>query len=86
MTHQERIQELLEQRELLFEIAAILYGDDFIMSDPFWGSPTDVDLTRTHIQLYDLGYDFNISEATLDAAKEVAKEMGLLPDEDEDED
>ena len=35
------IQELLEKRDHLFEIAAVLYGDMFIAEPDFWDSPTE---------------------------------------------
>jgi hypothetical protein len=85
MTHQEKIQELLEQRSTLFEIAEVLYGDAFVLEEEFWGSPTEVELSQTHALLSDLGYEFEIDTETLDAAKVIGKEMGLLPDEDEEE-
>ena len=35
------IDELLEERDNLFEIASVLYGDMFVTNESFWGSPTE---------------------------------------------
>jgi len=72
------IDRLLEIRELLFEAAAALYGDLFITEDAFWGSVTDRQLQENTIQLATLGHQFDgISEEQLEAAKELAKKLGL---------
>ena len=72
------IDRLLEIRELLFEAATALYGDLFITEDAFWGSVTDRQLQENTIQLATLGHQFDgISEEQLEAAKELAKKLGL---------
>jgi hypothetical protein len=38
------IDELLEERDNLFEIASVLYGDMFVTNESFWGSPTELQL------------------------------------------
>ena len=72
------IDRLLEIRELLFEAAATLYGDLFITEDAFWGSVTDRQLQENTIQLENLGHQFDeLSEEQVQAAKELAKKLGL---------
>ena len=51
------IEELLEERENLFEIASILYGDMFITEDKFWGSPTELQLQRVYDKLDLFGHE-----------------------------
>jgi hypothetical protein len=78
------IEELLEKREDLFEIAALLYGDSFVSCQDFWGSPTERHLNEVYEQLYNLGYEFpKPSEEQIDAAMILAKKLGLgLPPEE----
>ncbi len=45
------IQELLEERDHLFEIATVLYGDMFVTDESFWGSPTELQLQRVYDRL-----------------------------------
>ena len=72
------IDRLLEIRELLFEAAVALYGDLFITEDAFWGSVTDRQLQENTIQLETLGHQFEeLSEEQVEAAKELAKKLGL---------
>ena len=72
------IDRLLEIRELLFEAATALYGDLFITEDAFWGSVTDRQLQENTIQLETLGHQFDeLSEEQVEAAKELAKKLGL---------
>ena len=72
------IDRLLEIRELLFEAAVTLYGDLFITEDEFWGSVTDRQLQENTIQLENLGHQFDeLSEEQVEAAKELAKKLGL---------
>jgi len=72
------IDRLLEIRELLFEAAVTLYGDLFITEDAFWGSVTDRQLQDNTIQLETLGHQFEQpSEEQVEAAKELAKKLGL---------
>lgn len=72
------IERLLEIREMLFDAAATLYGDAFIMEDNFWGSVTDKQLIENTLQLENLGYKFEEpSESEQEAAEELAKKLGL---------
>ena len=71
------IQELLEQRQILFEIAEELYGDLWVSEEAFWGSPTERQLTEVHDSLYNLGWEDPISPQQLADAKKLAKILGL---------
>jgi len=51
------INELLEKREILGDIAAELYGDLWIAEESFWGSPTELELQEVNQQLIDLGWE-----------------------------
>ena len=77
------IKELLEKQEVLGEIAAELYGDLWIMSEKFWGSPTERELREVAFKLIDLGYTAEPTPEQEEAAKEIAKKFGFeLPPED----
>jgi len=63
---------------MLFETAEALYGEMFLMEDKFWGSVTDRQLQENTFQLEDLGHQFEQpSEEQVEAAKELAKKLGL---------
>ena len=51
------IKELLEKRDILSDIAAELYGDDYIAKDEFWNSPTEKEMFQVESQLRDLGHE-----------------------------
>ena len=77
------IQELLEQRQILFEIAEELYGDLWVSEEAFWGSPTEGQLAEVHDRLYGLGWGEDITPWQLADAKKLAKILGIeLPPED----
>lgn len=72
------IERLLEIREMLFDAAATLYGDAFIMEDSFWGSVTDKQLIENTLELENLGHKFEEpSESEQEVAEELAKKLGL---------
>ena len=63
---------------MLFETAEALYGEMFLTEDKFWGSVTDRQLQDNTIQLETLGHQFEEpSEEMMEAAKELAKKLGL---------
>jgi hypothetical protein len=41
------IDELLEERDNLFEIASVLYGDIFVTNESFWGFTNRVTITKS---------------------------------------
>jgi hypothetical protein len=53
------INELLEKRDILSDIAIELYGEWWITNDKFWNSPTELELRKVESQLFDLGYDIS---------------------------
>jgi len=50
------IEELLEQRDILTDIAIELYGDDWVCSDEFWGSITEQQMAEVTDELIELGW------------------------------
>ena len=55
------IQELIEKRDTLTDIAAELYGDLFITVDEFWGSPTERQMSIVDDELAELGWEPEIT-------------------------
>ena len=51
------INELLEKRDILGDIAIELYGDFWITEEDFWGSTTEQQLQEVNNQLLDLGWE-----------------------------
>ena len=77
------IKELKEKQNLLSEIAAVLYGDLWIMNDKFWGSPTEQELREVTMQLIDLGETFEPTEEQEELAKKIAKKFGFELDNED---
>jgi len=71
------IEELLEHRQILFQIAEELYGDLWIGEEAFWGSPTEQQLLGVHEKLFNLGWSEDITPKQFETAKEIAKILGL---------
>ena len=69
------IDELLEERDNLFEIASILYGDMFITEDKFWGSPTELQLQRVYERLDLFGHQDDEPTDEMIEAAEIIKKM-----------
>lgn len=68
------IDELLEERDNLFEIASVLYGDMFITNKSFWGSPTELQLQRVYDKLDLFGHeDEEPTDEMIEAAKILEK-------------
>lgn len=77
------IEGLLEQRQILFEIAEELYGDLWIGEESFWGSPTEQQLQKVHDSLFNLGWSEDVTPEQMETAKKIGKILGLeLPPED----
>ena len=75
--------ELLEHRQILFQIAEELYGELWIGEEAFWGSPTEQQLLGVHERLFNLGWSEDITPKQFETVKEIAKILGLeLPPED----
>lgn len=52
-----RIEELLEQRSVLIEMAAVMYGDLYITNEHFWNSSIEQDMFEVESELMDLGHE-----------------------------
>ena len=77
------INELLEKREILGDIAVELYGDLWITNDEFWGSPTERDLREVNEQLLNLGWEEEVDEDQImiaDMIMEMLKKGGKFED------
>jgi hypothetical protein len=77
------IKELKEKQNLLSEIAAVLYGDLWIMNDKFWGSPTEQELREVTMQLIDLGETIEPTGEQEELAKKIAKKFGFELDNED---
>ena len=87
--HSKPIQDLLDQKNTLSEIAALMYGDDYILHKEFWNSPTERELFQVWEQLDLLGYEEPITEemqALGDLIFDDLVDKGIIPMDDEDED
>lgn len=83
------IQELLNERETLNEIARVMYGDLYVFQKDFWGSPTERELYRVYEQLELLGHEDPVTEeqqALGEIIFEGLVDGGIFTLEDEDED
>ena len=54
------IKDLLEQREHLFNVAELMYGDMFLYQDEFWESDICTQLHTLENRLNNLGHQFPI--------------------------
>ena len=85
-----RIEELLEQRSVLVEMAAVMYGEMYVTNEHFWKSSIEKDMLVIEEELMDLGHEEEgitpeMEEAALLLFLEL-KSNGMIPDEEEDED
>ena len=62
------INELLEKREILGDIAVELYGEFWITEEEFWGSSTERELSEVSEQLNELGWVDPISDEEIEIA------------------
>lgn len=69
------IEELLEKRNLLAEIAATLYGEDWVTNMEFWGSPTEKEMSEIEESLRNLGWKTEITPEMQKAAEKVLQEL-----------
>jgi len=68
------IQELLEERDHLFENATVLYCDMFVNDESFWDSPTEKQLREVYEKLDLYGHkDEEPTDEMIEAAKIVKK-------------
>ena len=84
------IEELLEKRNTLTDIAAELYGDLFITVDEFWGSPTERQMGIVDDELVNLGWESETTPEIIALAEIILQDLvdrGILnEDGEEDED
>jgi hypothetical protein len=84
-----RIEELLEKRDMLVEVAALMFGDMYVINEEFWKSDTEKELFDIEAELDDLGYKEEGITPEMEAAAwllfEALKKTGMIPDEDEEE-
>lgn len=69
-----KIEKQLEILDNLTDIAAELYGDLFVCEDKFWGSPTEIQMKKVNLELYELGYRIKPTLKEKVAAKIIMKE------------
>jgi hypothetical protein len=85
-----RIEELLEQRSVLMEMASVMYGDMYVMNENFWKSSVEKDLYKIEEELDNLGHVEEGITPEMEMAAwvmfEALKSSGIIPDEREDED
>jgi hypothetical protein len=82
------IEELLDKRNTLTDIAAELYGDLFITVDEFWGSPTERQMSIVDDELAELGWEPEITpeiEALAEMLLQDLVNRGILDVDNEDE-
>ena len=86
--HNKSIQELLDHKDFLNEIASLLYGDDYILKQEFWNSPTERELFQVWKQLDLLGYEEPISEEMQALGDLIFDDLiakGVIPMDDRDD-
>jgi TRAP-type C4-dicarboxylate transport system substrate-binding protein len=79
------VNELLEQREILADIAVELYGDMFVTNDKFWNSPTENQMREVEEQLEEWGHRDILTSEQKEAAKIIAKDLGIDFEDDEED-
>jgi len=79
------VNELLEQREILADIAVELYGDMFVTNDKFWNSPTENQMRKVEEQLEEWGHRDILTPEQKEAAKIIAKDLGIDFEDDEED-
>jgi hypothetical protein len=85
-----RIEELLEQRSVLVEMASVMYGEMYVTNENFWKSSIEKDMYMIEEELMNLGHEEEgitpeMEEAALLLFMDL-KLNGMIPDEREDED
>ena len=82
------IEELLDKRNVLTDIAAELYGDLFITVDEFWGSPTEREMGIVDQELAELGWEPETTPEIIALAEILLQDLvnrGILDVDNEDE-
>ena len=80
------IEELLEKRNTLTDIATELYGDMFITVDEFWGSPTERQMGIVDDELINLGWESETTPEIIALAEIILQDLverGILNEDGE---
>jgi hypothetical protein len=80
------IEELLEKRDTLTDIATELYGDMFITVDEFWGSPTERQMGIVDDELINLGWESETTPEIIALAEIILQDLverGILNEDGE---
>jgi hypothetical protein len=88
------LEELLDKREIISQIAMELYGPMYVFNRKFWGSPTEQELNEVQEQLINLGYRMDPTPEEQELADIIYKALldqeiiryKDITDDDEDED
>jgi len=76
-----RIADLLEKRDILTQMCVIMYGDEFVENEEFWGSVTERQMGEVVGELMALGYVEHYDEQTRNEATRIFnKFFGDSPD------
>jgi len=67
------INELLEKRDILADIAVELYGDFWITEEEFWGSTTEQQMLEVTEQLNELGWVEEVSDEEIEMADKIVE-------------
>ena len=82
----DRINEVLEKRDVLGEMAVMLYGEFYIAEKSFWESSVQRDLYKVEEELMDMGWnDENLSPEMEMASLLIFEALmndGIIPNKD----
>ena len=67
------INELLEKRDILGDIAIELYGDYWITEKEFWGSTTEQQMLEVTEQLNELGWVEEVSDEEIEMTDKIVE-------------
>lgn len=85
-----RIEELLEKRQMLVEIAAVMYGDMYVTNEHFWKSQTEREMFEIEAELDELGHVEEGITPEMEMAAwvifEALKKGGIITEEEDEED
>jgi hypothetical protein len=84
---EKKIKELLDKRDILSDMAEVLYGEFWVANDEFYNSPTEKEMREVMEQLYELGYENpDINDDTKALGQIILDELakkGIILDEDD---
>jgi len=84
-----RIEELLEQRSVLVEMASVMYGDMYVTNEHFWKSSIERDMFKVEAELDELGHVEEGITPEMEMAAwvifEALKKGGIITEEEEGE-